>query len=836
MENFTHGKILPINIETEMEKSYIDYAMSVIVGRALPDVRDGMKPVHRRILYAMHELGMGSDKPYKKSARLVGDVLGKYHPHGDTAVYDAMVRLAQDFATRYLLVDGHGNFGSIDGDSAAAMRYTEARMSKLSAEMLSDINKETVDFIPNYDESLKEPTVFPAKFPALLVNGSSGIAVGMATNIPPHNLGEVIDGLTALIDDPEVTIEALMEHIKGPDFPTGANIIGTEGIISAYKTGRGSVRMRGKSYIEHNERNGKNKIIITEIPYQVNKAKLIEKIADLVREKSLEGITDLRDESDRSGIRVVVELKKDANPHVLLNKMYKHTQLQDTFGVINLAIVKGKPEVLNLKEMLFHYLEHQKEVYIRRTQYDLRKAEERAHIVEGLRKAINNIDEVIEIIKKSEDVKTARQNLMDRIGLSEIQANAILEMRLSKLTGLEREKLEEEYKDLLIKIAFFKEILADEKLLVSLIKDDLQEVKRKYADKRRTTILPAEGDFVVEDLIAEEDMVITITNTGYIKRVALSVYNSQGRGGTGKKAMNNKRPEDFVEHLFVTTTHNYLMFFTNKGRVLRLKVHQIPEAGRVAKGTAIINLLNITGDEKVSAIIPVKEYDPDKYLFVATKNGVVKKSSLDAYDSPRKDGLIAVNLDDGDELIGVRLTNGHEDIILATKNGVSICFAEKDVRPMGRTARGVKGINLEKDDEVVGLVVAKSGSTLLVVTENGYGKRTKLSEYRTQTRGGKGSRAIAKSSRNGSLVGIMNADEGEDIIVVSSEGKLIRMPVTSISVIGRVTQGVKIMNLPDTDKIVAIGKAMKDDDGDYVDDISENDSLFKLENEGEGQN
>jgi len=813
LENFTHGKIIPINIETEMEKSYIDYAMSVIVGRALPDVRDGMKPVHRRILYAMHELGMGSDKPYKKSARLVGDVLGKYHPHGDTAVYDAMVRLAQEFATRYLLVDGHGNFGSIDGDSAAAMRYTEARMSKLASEMLSDINKETVDFIPNYDESLKEPTVFPAKFPALLVNGSSGIAVGMATNIPPHNLGEVIDALTALIDDDDVTIETLMEHVKGPDFPTGANIIGTAGIDSAYRTGRGSVRMRGKSHIEQNK-SGKPRIIITEIPYQVNKSKMIEKIADLVREKSIEGITDLRDESDRKGIRVVVELKKDANPHVILNKLYKHTQLQDTFGVINLAIVKGKPVVLNLKEMLFYYLEHQKEVYIRRTQFDLRKAEERAHIVEGLRKAINNIDEVIEIIKKSVDVKAARTSLMERIGLSELQANAILEMRLSKLTGLEREKLEEEYKELLIKIAFYREILGDKTVLMGIIKEDLSEVKRKYADKRRTTILPAEGDFVVEDLIAEEDMIITITHSGYIKRMPTSEYRAQIRGGKGKRV--KSKTDDFVEHLFATTTHHYMMFFTNKGRVLRLKVYQIPESSRLAKGNAIINLLNITGDEKISAVIPVKEYDPNTFLFVATKNGIVKKSSLAAYNSPRKDGLIAVNLDDGDELIGVKLTNGEEDIILGTKNGASICFAEKDVRPMGRTARGVKGINLEKNDEVVGLVVAKAGSTLLVVTENGYGKRTKLSQYRTQTRGGKGSRAIAKSSRNGELVSIMNVDEGDDIMAISLKGQIIRMSVSGISVIGRVTQGVKVMDLPDDDKIVAIGKVILKEEGNEI--------------------
>ena len=811
MENFTHGRILPINIESEMEKSYIDYAMSVIVGRALPDIRDGMKPVHRRILYAMHELGMTSDKPYKKSARLVGDVLGKYHPHGDTAVYDAMVRLAQDFSTRYLLVDGHGNFGSIDGDSAAAMRYTEARMSKLSAEMLADINKETVDFVPNYDDSLKEPSVFPARFPALLVNGASGIAVGMATNIPPHNLSEVVDGLEALIDNPDITIEELMKHIKGPDFPTGANIIGITGIHSAYQTGRGSVKMRAKSYIETTK--NKPRIIVTEIPYQVNKSRLIEKIADLVRDKTVEGVTDLRDESDRRGIRMVIELKKDASPHVIMNQLYKHTQLQDTFGIINLAIVNGKPEILNLKQMLSHYLEHQKEVFTRKTQYDLRKAEERAHIVEGLRKAIDNIDEVIEIIKKSADIKEARINLMERIGLSEIQANAILEMRLSKLTGLEREKLEDEYKDLLIRIAYYKEILADEKLLMKLIKEDLLEVKRKFGDDRRTIILPDEGDFVLEDLIAEEESIITITHTGYIKRMAASLYSEQVRGGKGKKALTTKT-DDFVEHLFMTTTHHYLMFFTNKGRVLRLKVHQIPESSRQAKGNAIINLLNITGDEKISAIIPVKEYDPDKYLFVATKNGIVKKSSLDSYDSPRKDGLIAVNLDEGDELIGVRHTNGEEDIILGTKHGMSICFAEKDVRPMGRTARGVKGITLDDNDEVVGLVVAKSGSDLLVITENGYGKRTHLSEYRHQSRGGKGTRAIAKSPRNGDVVNMMSVNEGDHVMVVSKEGKMIRQSVSGISVIGRVTQGVKVQNLTDGDKIVAIGKVVtKEENG-----------------------
>ena len=824
MENFTHGKILPINIEKEMEKSYIDYAMSVIIGRALPDVRDGMKPVHRRILFAMHELGMTSDKPYKKSARLVGDVLGKYHPHGDIAVYDAMVRLAQEFSTRYLLVDGHGNFGSIDGDSAAAMRYTEARMSKLSNEMLADINKETVDFTPNYDESLKEPVVFPARFPALLVNGSSGIAVGMATNIPPHNLGEVIDGLLALVDNPEISIDEIITHIKGPDFPTGASIIGISGIIQAYKTGRGSVKMRSKTHIE-TTKSGKPRIIVTEIPYQVNKARLIEKIADLVREKNVEGITDLRDESDRRGIRVVIELKKDANPHVILNQLYKHTQLQDSFGIINLAIVKGRPEVLNIKQMLKYYLDHQKEVFTRKTQFDLRKAEERAHIVEGLRKAINNIDEVIEIIKKSSDVKAARNSLMEKIGLSELQANAILEMKLSKLTGLEREKLEEEYKELLIKIAYYKEILSDEQILLSLIKEDLQEVKKKFGDPRRTNILPDERDFEIEDLIAEEDAIITITHTGYIKRMSTSLYRSQKRGGKGVKAL-SKKNDDFVEHLFVTTTHHYLMFFTNKGRVLRLKVHQIPESSRQAKGNAIINLLNITGDEKVTAVIPVKEYDPNKYLFVATKKGIVKKSSLNAYDSPRKEGLIAVNLDEGDELIGVRLTNGNEDIILGTKGGAGICFAESDVRPMGRTARGVKGITLEKDDEVVGLVVSKSGATLLVITENGFGKRTKLSEYRTQGRGGKGSRSIAKSSRNGAVVSIMVVDDGDDIMVISLEGQMIRLKVTGISIIGRVTKGVKVMNLPETDKIVAVGRILTKVDDIEIEEDEDEEVLF----------
>lgn len=812
MDNLSPGKILPINIEQEMEKSYIDYAMSVIVGRALPDVRDGMKPVHRRILFAMHELGMTSDKPFKKSARLVGDVLGKYHPHGDIAVYDAMVRLAQDFNTRYLLVDGHGNFGSIDGDSAAAMRYTEARMSKLASEMLANIGKETVDFIPNYDESLKEPTVFPARFPALLVNGASGIAVGMATNIPPHNLGEVIDGLHALIDDPEIPVDGLMKHIKGPDFPTGASIIGLSGIESAYRTGRGSVRMRAKASKEMTK-NGKYRIIVSEIPYQVNKARLIEKIADLVREKTLEGITDLRDESDRDGIRVVIELKKDANPDVLLNQLFKHTQLQDSFGIINLAIVNGRPEVLNLKQMLVHYLDHQKEVYTRKTQYDLRKAQERAHIVEGLRKAINNIDEVIEIIKKSADVKAARSALMERIGLSEIQASAILEMKLSKLTGLEREKLEEEYKDLMIRIAYYQEILSDERILMSLIKEDLAEVRRKYADERRTILLPEEGEFAIEDLVADEDMVITITHSGYIKRMEASMYQTQSRGGTGKKGGTLPKDDDFVEHLFITTTHQFMLFFTNKGRVLRLKVHQIPESSRTAKGNAMINLLNITGDERVTAVLSMKEYEAGKYLFAATKNGIVKKTPLEAYNSNRKEGLIAINLEEGDELIGVRLTDGQEKIILGTRQGMSICFAEKDVRSMGRTAHGVKGISLGKGDEVIGLVVANEDAALLVITARGFGKRTPMSQYRVQTRGGKGLKAMSKKERIGDLTGLLSVQDNDEVMMVSKEGKIIRMAVKGISILGRTAQGVRVMKLAEDNDVVAVGKVVDRSNG-----------------------
>ena len=812
MDNLSPGKILPINIEQEMEKSYIDYAMSVIVGRALPDVRDGMKPVHRRILFAMHELGMTSDKPFKKSARLVGDVLGKYHPHGDTAVYDAMVRLAQDFNTRYLLVDGHGNFGSIDGDSAAAMRYTEARMSKLASEMLADIGKETVDFIPNYDESLKEPTVFPARFPALLVNGASGIAVGMATNIPPHNLGEVIDGLHALIDDPDIPVDGLMKHIKGPDFPTGASIIGLSGIEAAYRTGRGSVRMRAKASIEMTK-NGKYRIIVSEIPYQVNKARLIEKIANLVREKTLEGITDLRDESDRDGIRVVIELKRDANPHVLLNQLFKHTQLQDSFGIINLAIVNGRPEVLNLKQMLVHYLDHQKEVYTRKTQYDLRKAQERAHIVEGLRKAINNIDEVIEIIKKSADVKAARSALMERIGLSEIQASAILEMKLSKLTGLEREKLEEEYKDLMIRIAYYQEILADEGILLSIIKEDMAEVKRKYADERRTILLPEEGEFAIEDLVADEDMVITITHSGYIKRMEASMYQTQSRGGTGKKGGTLPKDDDFVEHLFITTTHQFMLFFTNKGRVLRLKVHQIPESSRTAKGNAMINLLNITGDERVTAVLSMKEYEAGKYLFAATKNGIVKKTPLEAYNSNRKEGLIAINLEEGDELIGVRLTDGKEKIILGTRQRMSICFAEKDVRSMGRTAHGVKGISLGKGDEVIGLVVANEDAALLVITARGFGKRTPMSQYRVQTRGGKGLKAMSKKERIGDLTGLLSVQDNDEVMMVSKEGKIIRMAVKGISILGRTAQGVRVMKLAEDNDVVAVGKVVDRSNG-----------------------
>ncbi len=793
-----------------MKKSYIDYAMSVIIGRALPDVRDGLKPVHRRILYSMYELGMTADKAHKKSARLVGDVLGKYHPHGDSAVYDAMVRMAQDFASRYPLVDGHGNFGSVDGDSAAAMRYTEARMSKIAIELLADIDKNTIDYVPNYDDSLEEPTVLPAKIPNLLVNGSSGIAVGMATNIPPHNLGEIIDGVITLIDRPEATVEDLMEVIKGPDFPTAAKIMGTEGFSQAYRTGRGVVTIRAQAEIE-TMNNGKMRIVVTELPYQVNKARLIEKIAELVRDKKIDGITDLRDESDRRGMSIVIELRRDVNPNVILNQLYKHTQMQETFGIIMIALVEGKPRTLNLKEVLFYYLEHQKDVIVRRTRFDLAKAEARAHIVEGLRIALDNIDEVIKTIRGSRTTEIARNALITNFGLSDKQAQAILEMRLQRLTGLERDKLEQEYKELTEKIAYFKAVLANEKMVLDIIRAELLAIKEKYADPRRTLITQDDTKLNVEDLIAEEDMVITVTHHGYIKRLHVDTYKSQKRGGRGITAMGTKE-EDFVEHLFITTTHHYLLFFTNKGKVYRMKVHEIPEASRQAKGTAIVNLLYVSGEEKITAVIPVKEFNPDCYLLTATKNGIVKKTPLNEYDTSRKDGIIALTIDENDELIGVQLTQGNEEIVLGTRKGMSIRFSEGEVRSMGRTARGVKGITLNPGDQVVGMDTVRSDAQLLVVTENGYGKRTSIDEYRTQSRGGKGIMTIRASKRNGLVVGLLMVKDGEEIMLISSEGIIIRLTVQEISTIGRTTQGVRVMRLDDKDKLVAVAHAVKEEE------------------------
>ncbi len=806
MTDYGPGRILPIDINDEMKNSYMDYAMSVIVGRALPDVRDGLKPVHRRILYAMNELGMTPDKPHKKSARIVGEVLGKYHPHGDSAVYDAMVRMAQEFSCRYPLIDGHGNFGSIDGDSAAAMRYTEARMSRIATELLDDIDKETVEFMPNFDGSLKEPTVLPSRLPNLLINGSSGIAVGMATNIPPHNLGEVIDGSIALIDNPEISAKELMMIVKGPDFPTGGIIMGRDGIKDAYSTGRGVIRVRAQARTERMA-SGKLRILVTELPYQVNKAKLIEKIAELVRDKKIEGITDLRDESDRTGMQMVIELRKDAKANVILNQLYKHTQMQETFGVIMLALVDGQPRVLNLRDSLFYYLEHQKDVITRRTRFELNKAEERAHIVEGLRIAISNLDAVIKTIRRSQTVELARAALMERFGFSEKQAQAILEMRLQRLTGLERDKLEEEYKNLVDRIAYYRSVLASEQMVLEIIKQELLEIKKKYNDPRRTVISSDETKMEIEDLIAEEDVVITITHYGYIKRISLDTYRSQKRGGRGVTAMGTKE-EDFVEHLFITTTHHYLLFFTNKGRVYKLRVHEIPEAGRQAKGTAIVNLLQVSGDDNITSVIPVKSFASEHYLFTATKKGVVKKTPLQEYASSRRDGLIALALDEDDELISVKLTSGKDELIIGTQTGKAIRFSEREVRSMGRTARGVRGITLVQGDNVVGLELVQTGAYLLVVTANGFGKRTTLDQYRPQRRGGKGVMTIRPTKRNGPLVGIKVVNEGEEIMMITAEGVIIRMAVKDISSMGRTTQGVTLMKLDRQDSVVALAKVV----------------------------
>lgn len=810
--DFGLGKVLPVRIEEEMKNSYIDYAMSVIVMRALPDVRDGLKPVHRRILYAMHEAGMSPNKAYKKSARIVGEVLGKYHPHGDSSVYDAIVRMAQDFSTRYPLVDGHGNFGSIDGDSAAAMRYTEVRMSRIAEAMLSDIEKDTVDFVPNYDESLKEPKVLPAKIPNLLVNGSAGIAVGMATNIPPHNLGEVVDALVMMIENPEVTIKELMMAIKGPDFPTGGLILGREGIKQAYATGRGVIKMRAQSRIEKMA-NGKHRILVTEIPYQVNKARLIEKIAELVHEKSIDGITDLRDESDRSGMRIVIELRRDVNPDIILNQLYKHTQLQDTFGVNMLALVDGHPRVLNLHQVLHYYLEHQKDVIVRRTKFELEKAKARAHILEGLKIALDNLDAVITTIRQSKTVDIARAALMDGFDLSEKQAQAILDMRLQRLTGLEREKIEQEYKDILETIEWLESVLADEHKVLGLIKDELLEMKHRFGDERRTVITSDVSKLEIEDLIAEEDIVITVTHDGYIKRLPVDTYRSQRRGGRGVTGMGTKE-EDFVEHLFVTTTHHNILFFTNRGRVYRLKGYEVPEASRTSRGTSIVNLLPTENKEKITAVIPVKEFSDRRYLFMATQNGIVKKTELMEFDTARRGGLIAISLDDDDDLIGVKLTNGQQHIILGTKNGLAINFPETEVRVMGRTARGVIGIRLNDDDKVVGMDTIKKDGEVLTVTAEGYGKRTPISEYRSQARGGKGIINLKVTDKTGEVIGLKVIKPDQELMLITTAGIVIRIEISGISVFSRNAQGVKLMRTDEDDKVVALASVEKKTDTD----------------------
>lgn len=813
-QTITAGKVIPVYVEDEMQKCYIDYAMSVIVQRALPDVRDGLKPVHRRILYAMNEAGMLPNKAYKKSARIVGDVLGKYHPHGDSSVYDAIVRLAQDFSTRYLMVDGHGNFGSVDGDPPAAMRYTEVRMGKIAVEMLRDIEKDTVDFIPNYDESLKEPTVLPAKVPALLINGSAGIAVGMATNIPPHNLGEVVDACVMLIDHPDATIEQLMTAIKGPDFPTGAKILGLSGIRQAYTTGRGVVKVRAKAHVEPMPKN-KNRIVVTEIPYQVNKAKLIENIAHLVQDKTLEGITDLRDESDRKGMRIVIELRSDVVPEIMLNKLYKHTQLQDSFGIIMLALVSGHPRILNLKQILEYYLEHQKNVITRKCRYELNKARERAHILEGLKIALDHLDEVIATIRASANGDVAKADLMEKFGLSERQAQAILDMRLQRLTGLERQKIEDEYKEVMATIAYLEDVLSDEHKIMGIAREDLLDVKKRFGDARRTSIVPDTGDLETEDLIAEEDVVITISHQSYIKRQALTNFRNQNRGGRGIKAgsgkivkEDNKVKGDFSEHLLMASTHDNILFFTNRGRVYRQKGFEIPEASRTAKGTFIRNLLPLEENEKVNAVIAVKSgisEDEKKFLFMATNLGVVKRTSVSEFKSARKGGLIAINLDEGEELIDVKLTSGHNDILLATRDGYAIHFQEDDVRPMGRTSHGVRGISLRPHDSVVSMdsCVDDTGE-VLTVTDKGQGKRTDISEYRVQSRGGKGIINLKVTNKTGLIVGSKFINESQEIMLISAAGIIIRMNAADISTYGRNAQGVKLMDLDEGDKVAAL--------------------------------
>lgn len=802
------GKVIPININTEMKNSYLDYAMSVIVGRALPDVRDGLKPVHRRIVYGMRELGMTPDRPHRKSANIVGYVLQKFHPHGDVAVYDALVRLAQDFSCRYPLIDGHGNFGSLDGDEPAAMRYTEARMAKIAMYMLSDIDKDTVDFIPNYDGDTEEPVVLPARIPNLLVNGSSGIAVGMATNIPPHNLGEVCDGVIMLIDHPDSTVDDLLNAVKGPDFPTGGLIIGGSNIHDVYQNGRGAIKMRARVSIEKTS-SGKTAIIINEIPYLVNKARLVEKIAEMVKEKKIDGITDLRDESDRDGIRIVIEIRRDVKPQVVLNQLYKHTQAQETFGAIMLALVNGKPQVLDLRSLLINYLEHQKEVTIRRTRFDLEKAKARLHIVEGLRIALDHIDQVINTIRSSQTVEIARRALMLQFSFSEKQAEAILEMRLQRLTGLEREKIDQECRELLEKIEHLNGLLADEKKIYALIKNELLEIKEKFADPRRTLIIYEDKVIEKEDLIPEENMVITVTDHGYIKRIPLDTYRRQKRGGRGVTGMVT-RTEDFVRHLFIASTHHHLLFFTNKGKVYRLKAHEIPEASRQSKGTAIINLIPISGEEKITAVIYVPAFQKNYYLFMVTKRGIVKKTELELFDTSRRDGIIAINLDASDELIEVLLTNGTQEVLMGTKKGLAIRFAEKQVSPHGRASRGVKGITLQENDEIVGVDIVRAQGDVLTITENGYGKRTPIEEYRLTARGGKGIINFKLTPKSGFVVGLQLIEKNEEIMLVSREGVIIRIKASEINRMKRATQGVTLMRTDRNDKVISITKINED--------------------------
>ena len=806
-------KILPVTLEEEMKSSYIDYSMSVIVSRALPDVRDGLKPVHRRVLYGMHELGMGHNKPYKKSARIVGEVLGKFHPHGDSAVYDSMVRMVQEFSLRYPLVDGQGNFGSVDGDSPAAMRYTEVRLRRISEELLRDLDKNTVVFTPNFDDSLQEPTVLPSYLPTLLVNGASGIAVGMATNIPPHNLNEVIDGIIALIRNPELTNEKLMKYVIAPDFPTAGIIYGFEGVKSAYTTGRGRIVVRARANIETLKNNREN-IIITELPYQVNKANLIEKIADLVRTGKITEISNLRDESDRDGMRVVVELKRDAQPAVVLNKLFKHTQMQTTFGVIMLALVNGIPKVLQLREMMQHFIDHRMDVLIKRTKYELDAAERRAHILEGYIIALDNIDAVIQTIKKSKDVETARKNLMKNFKLSEVQAKAILEMRLQRLTGLERKKIEDDYKETIKLIENLKGILSNEDRRDSIIKEELLDIKKRYGDERRTEIVYSTEDFSLEDIIAEEDVVVTISHNGFIKRFPVSGYRRQGRGGRGVTGAGTK-DDDFIEHMFIASTHQYILFFTDKGKVYWLKVHELPEGGRATRGRSIINLLQKDKDENITAFVTVKEFSNDKYLVMATEKGTIKKTVLSSYGNVRKGGINAINLVKGDRLIEVMMTDGNNDIVLGTRNGFAIRFHEKDVRNMGRTATGVRGVRLSKDDIVVGMLVIKhQGATILVVTEHGYGKRSNIKDYRITRRGGKGVITVKTTPKVGKMIALMGVVDKDELVIITTKGMVIRQAVKNLRVIGRNTQGVKVINLKERDSIADIAKVVMEENDD----------------------